>query len=140
MDTLISIGAGATEARRGPTFETPRPVRGPARGWPRLVDPARELDAEVTRLLRVRGGELAEPLLWQRPSHRRQVDAIVAQLAPIRSRLTLLSSWARESRIDSPLRLAYAITWLRLAHRRAADYGPPRRTARSRVLAVARRG
>jgi hypothetical protein len=29
-------------------------------------DVARELDDEVTRLLRVRSGELAEPLLWQR--------------------------------------------------------------------------
>src|SRR5262245_61541705 len=71
-------------------------------------DSARELDAEVTRLLRVRGGELAEPLLWERPSHRREVDTIVAQLDPIRSRIALLSSWERESRHGSAVRLAYA--------------------------------
>ncbi len=87
-------------------------------------DAARELDAEVTRLLRVRGAELAEPLLWQRPSHRREVEAIVGQLAPIRSRLALLSSWERESHRGSAERLAYAIVWLRLAQRRAGEYGP----------------
>jgi hypothetical protein len=98
------------------------PPRHPAQLW--TSDAAGELDAEVTRLLRVRGGELAEPFLWQRPSHRREVDAFVAQLAPIRSRLALLSSWQRESHRGSTLRLAYAITWLRLAHRRAGEYGP----------------
>jgi hypothetical protein len=84
---------------------------------------AHELDAEVARLLRVRGGELAEPLLWQRPSHRREVEEVVAHLAPIRSRLALLSSWERESQRVSPVRLAYAIVWLRLAQRRAGEYG-----------------
>lgn len=102
-------------------------------------DAARELDAEVTRLLRVRGAELAEPLLWQRPSHRQEVEAIVGQLAPIRSRLALLSSWERESHRGSAVRLAYAIVWLRLAQRRAAEYGPSatrsRRTARSLAFA-----
>ena len=57
-----------------------------------------ELDAEVTRLLRVRSGELAEPLLWRRPSVRREVDAVVRQLSPLRTRESLLSSWQRESR------------------------------------------
>ena len=82
---------------------------------------ARELDTEVARLLRVRGGELAEPLLWQRPSHRREVEDVVAHLAPIRSRLALLSSWERESQRVSPVRLAYAIVWLRLAQRRVGE-------------------
>ena len=78
-------------------------------------DVAGELDDEVTRLLRVRSGELAEPLLWQRPSHRREVDAVVRQLAPIRTRDSLLSSWLRESRHSAQVRLAYAIAWLDLA-------------------------
>jgi len=78
-------------------------------------DIARELDDEVARLLRVRSGELAEPLLWRRPSHRREVDAVVRQLAPIRTRDSLLSSWARESRHSAPVRLAYAVAWLSLA-------------------------
>jgi cytochrome oxidase assembly protein ShyY1 len=76
---------------------------------------ARELDAEVARLLRVRSGELAEPLLWRRPSHRREVDAVVRQLGPIRTRASLLSSWQRESRHSAQVRLAYAIAWLALA-------------------------
>lgn len=87
-------------------------------------DAARELDQEVTRLLRVRSGELAEPLLWGRPSHRRQVEAVCAQLAPIRSRIALLWSWNREAHRSSPVRLAYAIVWLRLAQRRAGEFGP----------------
>lgn len=113
-----------------PGFElaTRRPVavqarrEGPAASAP--GEAARELDAEVTRLLRVRRGELAEPLMWQRPSVRREVDEVVGQLAPIRSRIGLLSSWDREARRDASLRLAYAIVWLRLAHRRAGEYGP----------------
>jgi hypothetical protein len=103
------------------------------------ADAARELDVEVTRLLRVRGGELAEPLLWQRPSHRAEVEVIVGQLAPIRSRDTLLSSWARESRHASAVRLAYAIVWLRLAQRRAAEYRP-RGRQRARLAVVRGRG
>jgi hypothetical protein len=131
------------------------PAAVPARGEGQAVaepgSAARELDAEVTRLLRVRGGELAEPLLWQRPSHRREVDEVIAHLQPIRSRIALLSSWTRESQWRSPVRLAYAIAWLRLAGRRAGEYGPrarnatpetrslkPRRTARR--LAVTGRG
>jgi hypothetical protein len=77
-------------------------------------DAARELDDEVARLLRVRSGELAEPFLWQRPSHRREVDAVVRQLEPIRTRASLLSSWLRESRHSPQVRLAYAIAWLAL--------------------------
>jgi hypothetical protein len=100
---------------------------------------ARELDAEVARLLRVRGGELAEPLLWQRPSHRASVETIVGQLAPIRSRLALFSSWERESRHGSAVRLAYAIVWLRLAQRRAGELRP-RSRQRARLAVVTGRG
>jgi hypothetical protein len=85
--------------------------------------------------------QLAEPLLWQRPSHRQEVEAIVGQLGPIRSRLALLSSWEREAQRVSPVRLAYAIVWLRLAQRRAGEYGTrvrkpadPRRGTRRLVL------
>jgi hypothetical protein len=134
MDLLTLVGTGATEARRAIGAAIDGPVLAAGRGPARPEDRARELDAEVARLLRVRGGELAEPLLWRRHGHRQEVEAIVAQLAPIRSRVGLLSSWTRESRLDSPVRLAYAITWLRLAHRRAAEYGrrrPAVATARS---------
>src|SRR6185369_11462529 len=106
---------------RGPLA---RPTRREGRPATAPEEAARELDAEVTRLLRVRGGELAEPLLWLRPSHRREVEVVVGQLMPIRSRLALLSSWERESRWGSAVRLAYAIVWLRLAQRRASEFGP----------------
>lgn len=88
---------------------------GRARSSAPSGDVSGELDDEVTRLLRVRSGELAEPLLWRRPSHRREVDAVVGQLAPIRTPALLLSSWERESRHSAPVRLAYAIAWLALA-------------------------
>ena len=127
MDTLTPLAAGVTEVRRPLADGFDGPVLGSGWGPDRPEERARELDAQVARLLRVRGGELAEPLLWQRPSHRRDVDLIVAQLAPIRTRLALLSSWQRESRLDSRLRLAYALMWLRLAHRCAGVYGPRRR-------------
>lgn len=122
-----------TQARTEP------PIRREGRSQAAPGSAARELDAEVARLLRVRGGELAEPLLWQRPSHRREVEAIVAQLAPIRSRIALLSSWDRESRWDSTVRLAYALVWVRLAQRRAGEYGPrAARQAQRRLLITAR--
>lgn len=90
----------------------------------RIADAADELDGEVARLHRVRRGDLPEPLLWQRPSYRSEVDSLVAQLAPIRSRLGLLSSWQREARRGAALRLAYAIVWIKLGQRRAGEYGP----------------
>jgi hypothetical protein len=138
----------AMQATEVPTVRLAAVVRGPfatpARREGRPVtapeEAARELDVEVTRLLRVRGGELAEPLLWQRPSHRREVESIVGQLMPIRSRLALVSSWERESRRGSAVRLAYAIVWLRLAQRQASEFGPrlrrgaPRAAARPRLL------
>ncbi len=120
----------ALHAAAPPSHPAPLRIAGAADG----ADAAGELDAEVTRLLRVRGGELAEPLLWQRPSHRQAVEVVVAQLAPIRSRMGLLSSWQREAVRGSTLRLAYAICWLRLAQRRAGEFGPHRRKARLRVL------
>lgn len=129
MDTLIAVGAGATGERRAAAGRAAGSSLEHGRGPDRPEDRARELDAEVARLLRVRSGELAEPLQWRDPSHRHEVGIVVTQLAPIRSRIALLSSWQRESRLDSALRLAYAITWLRLAQRRAAEYGPHRRTA-----------
>ncbi|HUG29204.1 MAG TPA: hypothetical protein VMQ65_01625, partial [Candidatus Limnocylindria bacterium] len=110
---------------------------GPAAAAP--GEAARELDVEVARLLRVRRGELAEPLLWQRPGHWREVESYVAQLAPIRSRIALFSSWGREARRDAALRLAYAIVWLRLAHRRAGEYGPRIRPALGRSGVAPRR-
>ena len=142
MDLLTSVGSSAKEARRRNGAAIEGPVLAAGRGPDRSGDPARELDAEVARLLRVRGGELAEPQRWQRPSHRIEVEVIVGQLAPIRSRVALLSSWERESRLNSALRLAYAITWLRLAQRRAAEYGPHRRARAprpGRLAAVATR-
>jgi len=98
-------------------------------------DIARELDAEVARLLRVRSGELAEPLLWRRPSMRREVDAVVRQLEPIRTRDSLLSSWLRESRHAAQVRLAYAIAWLGLA-RNAPAAATRRARRRPRLLAI----
>jgi hypothetical protein len=81
---------------------------------------ARELDAEVTRLLRVRGGELAGPLAWARPSLWRNVHAVLAQLEPIRSRAALLSSWEREAARGPDVRLAYAMAWLSMDRRLSA--------------------
>jgi hypothetical protein len=66
------------------------------------------------------------------------VDVIVGQLGPIRSRVGLLSSWERESRHDAAVRLAYAIVWLRLAQRRAGEYGPRRHITVPRRVVTAR--
>lgn len=136
ISTTEAPSAGTPRASQGP-IAVPIRREGPAATEPGSA--ARELDAEVARLLRVRRGELAEPLLWQRPSHRREVDSIVAQLAPIRSRIALVSSWERESRRDAPVRLAYAIVWLRLGQRRAGEFGPRVRRA-TRGLLVKIRG
>jgi hypothetical protein len=93
-------------------------------------DRARELDAEVARLLRVRGGELVEPLGWQRPWLRLRVAAILAQLEPIRTQSALRSSWDREASRGPDVRLAYAITFLSLERRASA---PRTRRRKSRV-------
>ncbi len=109
---------------RATTFPAAVPARREGAAVSEPGDAARELDAEVARLLRVRDVELAEPLQWQRPGHRREVEVVLGQLAPIRSRLALLSSWERESQRGSVVRLAYAIVWLRLGQRRAGEFGP----------------
>jgi len=92
-----------------------------------------ELDDEVTRLLRVRSGELAEPLLWRKPSVRREVDAVVRQLGPLRTRESLLSSWERESRHSAPVRLAYAIACLALLQQATQPAAHSRRRRRART-------
>jgi hypothetical protein len=89
---------------------------------------AGELDAEVARLLRVRRGELAEPLGWQRPWLRRRVDAVLAQLQPIRTHAALASSWEREAHRGPDVRLAYALAWLALDRRVASGRARRRRT------------
>ena len=132
MAAMIQTAAAPTARIEHASNVVVRPLRREGRPATASGEAAPELDAEVTRLLRVRGGELAEPLLWQRPSHRREVDEIVDQLRPIRSRVALLSSWERESRRGPSLRLAYAIVWLRLAQRRAGEYGPCTRTVARR--------
>jgi hypothetical protein len=130
LESILSITA--------PVVESPLP--DDASGWAHARpsassgEAARELDAEVARLLRVRSGELAEPLLWGRPSHRREVDAVVRQLGPIRTRASLLSSWQRESRRSPEVRLAYAIAWLALA--RGGPAAMTRHARRRRSLAA----
>jgi hypothetical protein len=112
-------------------------ARGRARPSASSADVIGELDAEVARLLRVRSGELAEPLLWRRPRQRLEVDTVVRQLGPIRTRDSLLSSWRRESRRSGAVRLAYAIAWLALA--RSAP-GAMTRRGRSAPGGMTRRG
>jgi len=92
-----------------------------------------ELDDEMTRLLRVRAGELAEPLLWRKPSVRREVDAVVRQLGPLRTRESLLSSWERESRHSAPVRLAYAIACVGLLQQATQPAAHSRRRRRART-------
>ena len=104
------------------TFPNLPPVDGPT------GNAARELDAEVIRVLRVRRGELAEPLGWHRPWLRRRVDVVLAQLGPIRTHAALISSFEREARRGPDVRLAYAIAWLALERRVSAERGKRRRT------------
>lgn len=105
-----------------------RPIRREGRSEAAPGSAARELDAEVARLLRVRRGELAEPLAWGRPSFSRRVDAVVAQLEPIRSHAALMSSWEREARHGPDVRLAYAISWISLDRRVSAGRARRRRS------------
>ena len=131
IESILSIAASVVES----------PLPDDADGWAPARPSAssgevnRELDAEVARLLRVRSGELAEPLLWRRPSHRREVDAVVRQLEPIRTRDSLLSSWQRESRHSAQVRLAYAIAWVALARTPPAE-ATRRARRRTRLLAA----
>jgi hypothetical protein len=132
--TLIESILSATAPVVGSLLPGDAAAGGRARPSASSGEVARELDDEVARLLRVRSGELAEPLLWRRLSHRRAVEAVVRQLDPIRTRASLLSSWQRESRHSTEVRLAYAIAWLALAH--TAPAVTARRARRRLRLAV----
>src|SRR5258705_787367 len=113
--TLLESILSATAPVVGSLLPGDAAAGGRARPSASAGEVARELDDEVDRLLRVCSGELAEPLLWRRPSHRRAVDAVVRQLYPIRTRASLASSWQLESRHPTEVRLAYAIAWVALA-------------------------
>ena len=88
----------------------------------------REIVAEASRLLRIRSGELAAPLDALIPGRRQAVELIVVQLAPIRSRAGLVSSYAREACRDDLVRLAYALAWRDLGRTLAAT-----KTRRARI-------
>src|SRR5262245_40651445 len=135
--TLLESILSATAPVVGSLLPDDADARGRARPSASSGDVAGELDTEVARLLRVRSGELAEPLLWQRPSHRREVDAVLRQLEPIRTRASLLSSWQRESRHSAEVRLAYAIAWLGLTRTTPAAWT---RNARRRTRSARIRG
>jgi len=47
-------------------------------------------------------------------AERTEVAAVVADLEPIRSRSSLLASFAREASHSDPVRTAYAIRWIEL--------------------------
>jgi hypothetical protein len=132
--TLLESILSATAPVVGSLLPGDATPGGRARPSASAGEVARELDDEVARLLRVRSGELAEPLLWRRPSHRRSVGAVVRQLDPIRTRASLQSSWLRESRRSTEVRLAYAIAWLALA--RTPPAVTTRRARRRPRLAV----
>ena len=67
-----------------------------------------------------------------------EVHAVVAQLDPIRSRSSLLSSYAREASPSEPVRTAYAIRWVELGSGIAAT--GIARSRRSRVVRPGLRG
>lgn len=101
-----------------------------------VVDVAsRELAAEASRLLRIRRGELAEPVEWSTPDLRSSVHVIASQLTPIRSRAALASSYAREAGRSDAIRLAYALAWLGL-ERRLTSITTRRRRARPVSLPI----
>jgi hypothetical protein len=113
---VIQQASAPLPAAFGPGPDMPTPAVPREAAWSSSAA-ARELDDEVARLLRVRSGELAEPLLWSRPTHRNAVETVVRQLQPIRSRGALFSSWEREGRRSPEIRLAYAIACLSLQGR-----------------------
>jgi hypothetical protein len=100
---------------------------------------SRELAAEAFRLLRIRRGELAEPVEWTTPDLRSSVQVIASQLTPIRSRAALASSYAREAGRSEAIRLAYAMAWLGL-ERRLTSITTRRRRARPVTLPIRGRG
>ena len=130
---LISSSLPATAPVAGSLLPDDADAGGRARSSASSGDVTGELDLEVARLLRVRSGELAEPLLWQRPSVRREVDAVVRQLSPLRTRESLLSSWERESRHSAPVRLAYAIACVALLKKATQPAAHSRRRRRART-------
>ncbi|MBI3750604.1 MAG: hypothetical protein HY263_02960 [Chloroflexi bacterium] len=67
-----------------------------------------------------------------------EVEAVVAHLEPIRSRSSLLSSFAREASPSEPVRTAYAIRWLELGSGIAA--AGVSRSRRRRVMRPVLRG
>lgn len=67
-----------------------------------------------------------------------QVEAVVAHLEPIRSRSSLLSSFAREASPSEPVRTAYAIRWIELGSGIAA--AGVSRSRRRRVMRPVLRG
>ncbi len=93
------------------------------------------------RLLRQWGGHdvLAGGAGRPEPADRRaEVSAVVAQLDPIRSRSSLLSSFAREASPSEPVRTAYAIRWVELGSGIAAT--GIARSRRRRVMRPLLRG
>jgi hypothetical protein len=67
-----------------------------------------------------------------------EVGAVVGHLEPIRSRSSLLSSYAREASPSEPVRAAYAIRWIELGSGIAAT--GVSRSRRRRVMGPALRG
>jgi len=99
----------------------------------------RELADMASRLLRIRAGELAEPPHWSLPGRRQNVGRIAEQLAPIRSRDALVSSYLREACRDEAVRLGYGLAWLAIA-RSAAAATTRRRHLRSAARTLRGRG
>ncbi|HYL39873.1 MAG TPA: hypothetical protein VET90_01055 [Candidatus Binatus sp.] len=69
-----------------------------------------------------------------------EVGAVVAQLDPIRSRSSLLSSYAREASPSEPVRTAYAIRWVELGRGVAATGVARARRGRVMQPGLRRRG
>ncbi len=85
---------------------------------------------EVQLLRRAGGGPIDADAVGAADQRRAMVvEAVTAQLGPIRSRSSLLASFAREASQTEPVRTAYAIRWLELGPGIVAS-----RVARSRRL------
>jgi hypothetical protein len=121
--TVLVSGVAAVAAPSNP---------GPASA---VDEASRELAAEASRLLRIRRGELAEPVEWTTPDLRSSVQVIASQLTPIRSRAALASSYAREAGRSDAIRLAYALAWLGL-ERRLTSITTRRRRSRPVTLPI----
>lgn len=91
-------------------------------------------------LLRRTGGGPIDPDAIEAADQRRsiEVETVTAQLEPIRSRSSLVASFAREASPSEPVRTAYALRWLALDSGIAAT-GLARSRGR-RVLGPALRG